>query len=111
MSAPATDILELLEAVTVRPAMCAGTPQAAHGMATTLAAVLLAMECNINVEEALSQVIDKCQDITADVPSAPCQAVLLCDEERHPDQRESFDAFQTNSAKLLRYLRERIGPI
>src|SRR5689334_12639928 len=104
MSVEPTEIVLFLEQLIEHPAMYAGTPEAAHGMAFALGTVYLAAVRSEHLQDAQRSAIAILHDVTKHVPRTNSQAALLCDVRSYPHREVSFKAFSENCRSLLIHL-------
>jgi hypothetical protein len=109
MSVEPTEIVFFLERLIEHPAMYAGTPEAAHGMAFALGTVYLAAVRSEHLQDAQRSAVAILEDVTKHVPRSTSQAALLCEVRSHPHRQVSFDAFSENCRSFLIRLEAEAG--
>jgi hypothetical protein len=100
------DYWESMDQLADHPAMFAGTPEIAHGMMVTLAALSVMEATGKPFGIALKQIDILVTRIMCQVPHSSVQIPLLCDLSCFPNHVVSFDAFSTNSKNLIALLAE-----
>lgn len=101
-STPTDDLLEFITVLVEKPAMVAGPPLAAHGMALALAAMLISRKNSQPFAAALTSAVRELKHITGDGATHRNYVPPLSADGPEVDSPQSYEAFTKNARELFR---------